>query len=83
MRYEINILTGETLEFEDAPTTIVPEAIKSNIQLLAETDAWMDRISEDSVVALIIKGTLLKADFAPIVIERINYRRSLRGQDAI
>lgn len=61
----------------------LPVEVKTNMQLLSETDQWMSRISEDTVVALIAKGIAQKSDYAPIVLERINYRRSLRGQVAI
>ena len=47
---------------------------------LAETDVWMSRVTEDTVAALLSAGVVVKTDYAPIVIERINYRRSLRNQ---
>lgn len=63
------------------PSPIV--IVKTNSELLAETDTWMSRISEDTVVALINKGVAQKTDYASIVIDRINYRRGLRGQAPI
>lgn len=84
MRYEINLETGETIELEDAPSLPVePPPVKTNQELLAETDTWMSRISEDTVVALITKGIAQRTDYAQIVIDRINYRRQLRGQPPI
>lgn len=57
--------------------------VPTNAELLAESDKYMSRISEDTVVALLAQGTVTKDDYSPIVIERINYRRSLRGQAPI
>jgi len=67
---------------ENGEVTIVELApvVKTNSQLLAETDVWMSRVTEDTVAALLSAGVVVKTDYAPIVIERINYRRSLRNQ---
>ncbi len=84
MRYEYNLETGETIECEDAPASVVePTPVKTTIELLSETDKWMSRISEDTVVALITDGIVSKEQYDPIVITRINYRRGLRGQPPI
>lgn len=55
----------------------------TNAELLAETDKWMSRGTEDTVVILISKGLAQKSDYSPVFIDRINYRRSLRGQPPI
>ena len=91
--YEGDKIDFEDIEVEQRPNSdyqyinnewiYVPPEPKTSYQLLAETDQWMSRISEDTVVALINKGVALKSDYAPIVIDRINYRRSLRGQPPI
>jgi hypothetical protein len=47
---------------------------------LAATDQWMSRGSEDTIVGLIAKGVMARADFDAKLIERINICRQLRGQ---
>lgn len=57
--------------------------LPTNAELLAETDQYMSRITEDTVVNLLLKGTVTKSDYPQIVWDRINYRRSLRNQAPI
>lgn len=89
MRYEINLETGETIELPDieiVPPTPEQQALldkQKQAADLAATDQWMSRGTEDTVVILISKGLAQKSDYSPVFIDRINYRRSLRGQPPI
>lgn len=56
---------------------------KTNAELLAESDQYMSRASEDLIVCLLTKAVITKADYPQIVWDRINYRRGLRGQQPI
>lgn len=70
---------------DDDPEIIALSVPKppTNAELLAETDQYMSRVTEDTVVNLLLKGTVTKADYSQIVWDRINYRRSLRNQPPI
>lgn len=74
----------EWLSYDD-PAILAYFAPKpvTNAELLAETDQYMSRVTEDTVVNLLTKGTVTKADYPQIVWDRINYRRSLRNQAPI
>lgn len=82
-----------SLQWIDCPIEVKPEWIYENGQFLppapppepttqqkiAATDMGFIRVSEDAIVALITKGILAKTDFPQAAIDKINYRRSLRG----
>ena len=58
-------------------------------QQMMPTDEMMARIAEDLIVTLITKGVIVKADLPTLpdgrqpIIEKINARRALRGQQPI
>jgi hypothetical protein len=58
-------------------------SIPTNAELLAETDKYMSRASEDLIVTLLGKSVITKADYPQLVWDRINYRRGLRNQTPI
>lgn len=50
---------------------------------LAPTDKDMARVAEDVVVLLIDNNVIPKASFDPVIIDKINNRRTIRGQTPI
>jgi hypothetical protein len=76
-------LVAITEEEADVLRADPPPPLPTTIELLAESDKYMSRASEDLIVSLLEKGSILKTDMQQIVWDRINYRRGLRNQPPV
>lgn len=67
------------------PTGLVPGQVPPTVavQALSKSDDEMARGTEDIVASLLAKGVLAKTDLPTALLNKINVRRGLRGQQLL